>query len=272
GIDLENIVYYKDDTHYFVMTAKKQNLIIKKVLLQDHDDPEILLSRENVDQEALLNYAREAADYSTSHKLPNLEFAHNHYGQPDVSMFDFTSMFAAENACRVVERRGVVLLVGLVGDTLVEPFWPTGSGCARGFLSALDAAWMIRSWSGGGANVARVIAERESIYQLLSQTTSENLNKNFAAYTVDPNTRYVNLNVHAIQPDQVSHLIDGNGTEPISDVISDNRVFTFKQLMKWCQQQLESYQQYVRIVDMYTSWKNGIALCALVHRYRPDIM
>uniref|UniRef100_A0A3Q1FX13 Uncharacterized protein n=1 Tax=Acanthochromis polyacanthus TaxID=80966 RepID=A0A3Q1FX13_9TELE len=25
GIDLENIVYYKDDTHYFVMTAKKQS-------------------------------------------------------------------------------------------------------------------------------------------------------------------------------------------------------------------------------------------------------
>lgn len=34
GIDLENIVYYKDETHYFVMTAKKQNLLINKVLLQ----------------------------------------------------------------------------------------------------------------------------------------------------------------------------------------------------------------------------------------------
>jgi len=32
GIDLENIVYYKDDTHYFVMTAKKQSLLEKKVL------------------------------------------------------------------------------------------------------------------------------------------------------------------------------------------------------------------------------------------------
>ena len=34
GIDLENIVYYKDETHYFVMTAKKQNLLINKVLFQ----------------------------------------------------------------------------------------------------------------------------------------------------------------------------------------------------------------------------------------------
>lgn len=32
GIDLENIVYYKDDTHYFVMTAKKGSLLKKGVL------------------------------------------------------------------------------------------------------------------------------------------------------------------------------------------------------------------------------------------------
>ena len=36
GIDLENIVYYKDDTHYFVMTAKKQSLLAKGVILQVH--------------------------------------------------------------------------------------------------------------------------------------------------------------------------------------------------------------------------------------------
>ena len=34
GVDLENIVYYKDDTHYFVMTAKKSSLLDKGVLLQ----------------------------------------------------------------------------------------------------------------------------------------------------------------------------------------------------------------------------------------------
>ena len=33
GIDLENIVYYKDDTHYFVMTAKKQSLLEKGVIM-----------------------------------------------------------------------------------------------------------------------------------------------------------------------------------------------------------------------------------------------
>lgn len=37
GIDLENIVYYKDDTHYFVMTAKKQSLLDKGVILHVSD-------------------------------------------------------------------------------------------------------------------------------------------------------------------------------------------------------------------------------------------
>ena len=32
GIALENIVYYKDATHYFVMTAKKHSLIDKGVI------------------------------------------------------------------------------------------------------------------------------------------------------------------------------------------------------------------------------------------------
>lgn len=73
-----------------------------------------------MDQSALLDYAREAADFSTKHQLPSLEFAHNHYGQPDVAMFDFTSMFAAVHASRVIEKNGCRLLVGLVGDSLLE--------------------------------------------------------------------------------------------------------------------------------------------------------
>lgn len=42
GIDLENIVYYKDDTHYFVMTAKKQSLLEKGVILHVSDQSPVL--------------------------------------------------------------------------------------------------------------------------------------------------------------------------------------------------------------------------------------
>lgn len=87
---------------------------------QDYADTELLLSRENVDQEALLSYAREAADFSTQQQLPSLDFAINHYGQPDVAMFDFTCMYASENAALVREHNGHQLLVALVGDSLLE--------------------------------------------------------------------------------------------------------------------------------------------------------
>ena len=65
-------------------------------------------------------YAVEAAIFSTENQLPNLEFAVNHYGQPDVAMFDFTAMYAAENACRVIQRKGHKLMMTLVGDSLLE--------------------------------------------------------------------------------------------------------------------------------------------------------
>ena len=89
-------------------------------IFQDFADTAMLLARDNVDQDELANYAREAADFSTNHMLPHLDFAVNHYGQADLAMFDFTSLFQAENASRVVERHGHKLLMMLVGDSLLE--------------------------------------------------------------------------------------------------------------------------------------------------------
>lgn len=65
SIDLENIVYYKNDTHYFVMTAKKHSLLDKGVILQDFPDAARLLARDNVNFTQLCNFACEAAQFAT---------------------------------------------------------------------------------------------------------------------------------------------------------------------------------------------------------------
>ncbi|OCT86159.1 hypothetical protein XELAEV_18019851mg [Xenopus laevis] len=282
GIDLENIVYYKDDTHYFVMTAKKQSLLEKGVILRDYADTERLLSRANVDQEALLNYATEAAKFSTNQQLPSLDFAINHYGQPDVAMFDFTCMYASENAALVRERNRQRLLVALVGDSLLEPFWPMGTGIARGFLAAMDSAWMVRSWS-QGASPMEVLAERESIYRLLPQTTPENVSKNFSLYSIDPTTRYPNVNLQLLRPSQVRHLYNtselkdpnieiGNSVNSRTPILGRNEsVARTSKLLGWCQKQMEGYPG-INVTDLTMSWKSGLALCAIIHRYRPELI
>ncbi|XP_030806054.1 F-actin-monooxygenase MICAL2 isoform X3 [Camarhynchus parvulus] len=281
GIDLENIVYYKDSTHYFVMTAKKQSLLDKGVIINDSVDTELLLCGENVNQSNLLSYAREAADFATNYQLPSLDFAINHYGQPDVAMFDFTSMYASENAALVRERHRHQVLVALVGDSLLEPFWPMGTGCARGFLAAFDTAWMVRGWAQGKPPL-EILAERESIYRLLPQTTPENINKNFDQYTIDPGTRYPNLNSSCVRPHQVRQLYVTNELQqcPLERVSSIRRSVNLtrqesdirpNKLLTWCQKQTEGYRN-VHVTDLTSSWRSGLALCAIIHRFRPDLI
>ncbi|KAJ0056225.1 hypothetical protein NL108_004512, partial [Boleophthalmus pectinirostris] len=281
GVDLENIVYYKDNTHYFVMTAKKQSLLDKGVVINDYIDTDMLLSSENVNQEALLCYAREAADFGTNYQLPTLDFALNHCNQPDVAMFDFTSMYASENAALVRERFGHQLLVALVGDSLLEPFWPMGTGCARGFLAAFDLAWMVKSWA-EGRPVLEVLAERESVYRLLHQTTPENIAKNFDQYTIDPGTRYPNLNVSSVRPHQVRQLyISGELKNcsleraatirrPVNLCRRESEIRPAR-LLTWCQRQTEGYRG-VHITDLSSSWLSGMAFCALIHRVKPQLI
>ena len=67
------------------------------------------------------------------------------------------------------QQRGHRLLLALVGDSLLEPFWPEGTGIGRGFLGVLDTAWMVRRFclEGEGDRVYEVIREREKLYSLL---------------------------------------------------------------------------------------------------------
>lgn len=218
GIALENLVYYRGGTHYFVMTALRRALLDRGVIIEDLEDRKTLLSPKNVNQEELHKFAIDAAQYSTAHfssALPTKEFAPDARGNPDIAVFDFTNLYSARNASRVMVRKGHQLLMTIVGDSLLEPFWPEGTGCARGFLSCLDTAWLLRQWTLAQRNPLDILCERENIYRLLSQTTDGqggNMKSAFKSYTIDPKTRYVSI-PKKIDHDRIIPLYDSDAPE-----------------------------------------------------------
>ena len=87
---------------------------------QDSKDPKQLLSSANIDLTNLETFALEATTFATEGGLGQVEFETNHRGENDVALFDFTSLFAAQNAARIIERRGKQLLLCLAGDSLIN--------------------------------------------------------------------------------------------------------------------------------------------------------
>jgi len=223
GIKLENIVYYQGNTHYFVMTAKKQSLLKKGVLKQDLGERVELLRPDNIDRNMLEAYAREAAEFSTSHfshKLPVNPFA-KWKGGNDVSIFDFTNLYRSQNACRIIQRNNCTLLTGLVGDSLLEPFWPEGTGIGQGFLSVLDTAWMVKRYFQNG-KIYEIIREREKLYCLLRQTAQSGLKKNFDRWSIDPRTRYNTTTFHFNQS-KIYQLFDTDQPSSGDDIVDNRR-------------------------------------------------
>ncbi|KAL6054010.1 NADPH:sulfur oxidoreductase [Balamuthia mandrillaris] len=195
NIELENLVYYRGETHYFVMTAKTQSLVDRKVFKENEKEITRLLARDNVDRSALELYVR---DVATHIKLPShCEFAVNPNGLNDVAIFDFSKKQQATKPYQIVgeeERR--CLYVALVGDALIEPFWPLGTGVNRAILGALDSAWMIKGMFGerGDQVSAAQLKKMEnawlSDFKVMMNSSPEDLVGNFGLHTIDPKTRY----------------------------------------------------------------------------------
>ena len=87
---------------------------------QDFGAPAKLLAPSNIDNSKLLEYVTDVVKYATQGTLRNLELKTVGNNQPDIAAFDFTSIKKAEHAARIIERKGSKLLIGLVGDSLLE--------------------------------------------------------------------------------------------------------------------------------------------------------
>ncbi|KRX77410.1 Protein-methionine sulfoxide oxidase MICAL2, partial [Trichinella sp. T6] len=272
GIELENFTYHKGDMHHFTMTAKKQNLLNRGIIVKNADQDLKLLDEKNICHEKLLAYVLDGVNFATNNLAMNLEFALNENNLPDVTMFSFTSFFKAEHSSRFEYKQGRPLLLALVGDSLQKPIWNSGSSIGRGFMSAFDAAWMIRSF-GCGRPILELLAEKECNYQLLTQVKPCTLQGNVTNYTIDPCTRYY-LTDNLSLPNQVPTLLssDSHGfliEEQYSlPSVSDTEDVKFQQLnalFNWLQNTFAFHHR--RLHDLMSLFNNGTILGMIICHY-----
>merc|ERR1712107_303954 len=85
------------------------------------------------------------------------------------------------------------LLVFLIGDALIEPFWPEGLGIARGFFGVLDASFCIGQWANGHSEAAviQTYTEAYSVLKTLNASCrSVILQSDEQRFALAPCTRY----------------------------------------------------------------------------------
>uniref|UniRef100_A0A0N5CAT2 FAD_binding_3 domain-containing protein n=1 Tax=Strongyloides papillosus TaxID=174720 RepID=A0A0N5CAT2_STREA len=190
GCSLENCIYYKDDTHYFIMTATKKSLLKKGVLLQDCEDRNLLLKSDNIDRDKLESFVITVANYITMRGIPILQLVELSNGKKDCAIFDFSTHTSAVSSTLLYERDNFTMASAVIGDCLNEPFWPTGSGIGRGFMSCLDTAYFMRELTIGEKDVLDIMKEKELLTHTLFRATASDIKGQYSNYGLNPSTRY----------------------------------------------------------------------------------
>lgn len=140
----------------------------------------------------------------------------------------------------------------------------------------------------------------------MGQTTPENLQRDIGGYTVDPATRYPNLNRSSVNVWQVKHLIDTDDKSILEQTFMDTNALQVSQvdtpvrrkrrsggknriyflfiifgandllvvdtmplsavLLRWICAQLHSYEFTKDLKEASDVFANGKVLCALINR------
>ncbi|KAE8882673.1 hypothetical protein PF002_g10077 [Phytophthora fragariae] len=112
GLVLENIVYFRGEMHYLVMTPKRHNLVVRRVVKKNHPNPADLVRTDNINHDAFHLFVNEIVNFVG---IPRkTDFAR-------LSIIDFSSLARADKAASILTSHGRKLYVGLIGDSLLEP-------------------------------------------------------------------------------------------------------------------------------------------------------
>jgi len=201
GLDLENLVYYREETHYLVMTIKRESLLKRGVVNEDYPEIEKLIASDNINQENLEKLIKELCNFL---EIPQQCDFVQEGGKSDVCLFDFSKKRSIAEPSKILSNsvNSKKLLVSLVGDSLVEPFWPKGHGANRAILSALDTAHQIKQFIKYGEE--NVVEERKAVNTLSTTSEPENLIENFEKWNLSPSSRYKGCKPSAHHSQQAS--------------------------------------------------------------------
>ena len=145
GIQCENMEFLKGETLYIAVTVKKVSLLSKGVLRQDLPGQQ-LLTRENVDDEALLKFARTVAT------LIGLPAATPFCGHHPAKLFDFST-----------RARCLAPFKVLATGTAADPGVVALDLSAHPFLAEAEGQWLVRNVDEATAEVE---AKRDAIIAL----------------------------------------------------------------------------------------------------------
>ena len=217
GLEAEALEYLRGTTHFVVASTGRKSLVDRGVLRSGEAgaDSVALLSRENVDVDVLKEVALDLATVVGLDRT-KVEFTEKN----PIQIFDFSSRARAYASVRLVDPDGDVvdardvcacdptahhLPFCLVGDALVEPFWPQGLGVNRGFHGALDAVAFALRFSravadGDASGALDALKDREFWYAVMhSGAFRSKALQPARGWTSDPLTRYAALRAKTIR-------------------------------------------------------------------------
>jgi len=208
GAELENIVCVKGHiAKYMVMTPTRRSLVKAGVIIDPTRKP--VLGRENIDMKRLEDMVRKVSAFRFKKDSPLVldEPAGDIATWKDRGprLFDFSKMrrsadgmvFLAPPGTGMADGPGDNdLVVGLVGDCLMEPFWPEGLGIIRGWFGVLDLCSACKLWGEGFSQLECRNHFDEAFGQLKTisaATRTRVLQENERSYLLAPGTRYKNF-------------------------------------------------------------------------------